>query len=66
MKCPKCGKEYSHSVLPLHMNRCKVEEEKKEEYTLEELQEKAIELKIASPSVVKRWKIARLKKELEI
>lgn len=32
MKCIKCGKEYSFSVMPFHMERCKIEEkpEKKE------------------------------------
>lgn len=29
MKCPKCGKEFSEPILPLHTERC-IEREKKE------------------------------------
>lgn len=31
MKCPKCCKEMSFSVLPLHIKRCNVEEKKEAE-----------------------------------
>ena len=27
MECPKCGKEFSESILPFHIERC-VEEQK--------------------------------------
>lgn len=26
MKCPKCGKEFSEPILPLHIERCIVNE----------------------------------------
>ena len=52
MKCPKCGKEFSEPVLPLHVARCekgkKIEENKQkkiEQMNKEELLAKAKELK---------------------
>lgn len=29
MKCPKCNKEFSEPILPLHIERCIVDENKK-------------------------------------
>ena len=53
MKCPKCGKEISEQVLPLHVARCekgkKIEENKQkkiEQMNKEELLAKAKELEI--------------------
>ena len=53
MKCPKCGKEFSEPVLPLHVARCekgkKIEENKQkkiEQMNKEELLAKAKELEI--------------------
>ncbi len=69
MICRNCGKEFSDNVCKIHEPWCfennpqeLIIEEKKEEPTEEindrliELQEEAIRLKIASPSVVRRWK----------
>ncbi len=69
MICRNCGKEISDKVCKIHEPWCfennpqeLVIEEVKEEPTEEindrliELQEEAIRLKIASPSVVRRWK----------
>jgi len=38
MKCPKCGKEFSEPILPLHTERCGKEEavEKKVEENIED------------------------------
>lgn len=53
MKCPKCSKEFSEPILPLHIERCgkekKVEENKNkkiEQMNKEELLAKAKELEI--------------------
>lgn len=53
MKCPKCGKEFSEPILPLHIERCenneKVKENKSkkiEQMNKEELLSKAKELEI--------------------
>lgn len=53
MKCPKCGKEFSEPILPLHISRCednkKVKETKPkkiEQMNKEELLIKAQELEI--------------------
>lgn len=53
MKCPKCGKEFSEPILPLHIERCgkskKTEGEKNkkfEQMNKEELLTKANELGI--------------------
>lgn len=53
MKCPMCGKEFSESILPFHIERCgkqkKVENNKNkkiEQMNKEELLAKAKELEI--------------------
>ena len=76
MKCDKCGKDFSYSVMPFHRERCTREEVKKEikenieikpqDYTLEELIQMAIDSpnRTYAPSTIKRWKEDRLMKEL--
>lgn len=39
MKCIKCGGEYSFSVMPFHVERCKIEEPKKKEVIKSEINE---------------------------
>lgn len=58
MKCPICGKEFSESILPFHIERCgnqrKVEENKNkkiEQMNKEELLAKAKELEIVIENV---------------
>lgn len=53
MKCPKCNKEFSEPVLPLHIERCKKgnqtienKEKKIEQMNKDELLVKAKELEI--------------------
>jgi hypothetical protein len=67
MKCSKCGGNYSDKVYKIHETICKTEVKTSLKiYTLEELQEIAIDKKVAAPSTIKRWKEPRLKKELDI
>ena len=65
MKCNKCGNNYSNKVYKIHEKICKTEVKTSLKiYTLEELQEMAIDKKIAAPSTIRRWKEPRLKKSL--
>lgn len=55
MNCPKCGKEFSDTVLPLHIERCKInnkETSEEIEKTLDKMNKKELIAKAKEIDIV--------------